>query len=71
MTKEAITVLSSKEESSIQLAATHINNAGLVAFPTESVYGLGADATSSVAVASIFKAKGRPQVSSMNLIHLG
>jgi L-threonylcarbamoyladenylate synthase len=33
---------------------------GLVAFPTETVYGLGADATSDAAVAGIFKAKGRP-----------
>ncbi|WP_096272733.1 L-threonylcarbamoyladenylate synthase [Paucisalibacillus globulus] len=32
-----------------------------VAFPTETVYGLGADATNSVAVAKIFQAKGRPQ----------
>lgn len=33
----------------------------LVAFPTETVYGLGADATNDRAVASIFEAKGRPQ----------
>lgn len=33
---------------------------GLVAFPTETVYGLGADARNSEAVAGIFKAKGRP-----------
>jgi L-threonylcarbamoyladenylate synthase len=33
---------------------------GLVAFPTETVYGLGADATNDAAVASIFAAKGRP-----------
>jgi L-threonylcarbamoyladenylate synthase len=33
---------------------------GLVAFPTETVYGLGADATSDAAVARIFAAKGRP-----------
>ena len=34
---------------------------GLVAFPTETVYGLGADATSADAVARIFAAKGRPR----------
>ncbi len=34
---------------------------GLVAFPTETVYGLGADATSDDAVARVFAAKGRPQ----------
>jgi L-threonylcarbamoyladenylate synthase len=33
---------------------------GLVAFPTETVYGLGADATSGEAVAKIFAAKERP-----------
>ena len=33
---------------------------GLVAFPTETVYGLGADAASDAAVAGIFAAKGRP-----------
>jgi L-threonylcarbamoyladenylate synthase len=39
----------------------HALRAGeLVAFPTETVYGLGADATSDTAVAGIFKAKGRP-----------
>lgn len=38
-----------------------IRNGKLVAFPTETVYGLGADATNDVAVASIFEAKGRPQ----------
>ena len=34
---------------------------GLVAFPTETVYGLGADGTNDVAVKKIFEAKGRPQ----------
>ena len=34
---------------------------GLVAFPTETVYGLGADATNGTAVARIFEAKGRPR----------
>ena len=33
---------------------------GLVAFPTETVYGLGADATDGAAVARIYEAKGRP-----------
>ena len=41
--------------------AAHLLRAGkLVAFPTETVYGLGADATSDAAVAALFKAKGRP-----------
>jgi L-threonylcarbamoyladenylate synthase len=42
------------------MAARHLARAGLVAFPTETVYGLGADALSDVAVAKVFQAKGRP-----------
>jgi L-threonylcarbamoyladenylate synthase len=41
-------------------AARLIRNGGLVAFPTETVYGLGGDATNERAVAAIFDAKGRP-----------
>ncbi len=44
----------------IRLAAEVLARGGLVAFPTETVYGLGADATSAAAVERIFKAKGRP-----------
>lgn len=44
----------------IELAASIIRNGGLVAFPTETVYGLGADATNENAVRKIFDAKGRP-----------
>lgn len=41
-------------------AADVLAKGGLVAFPTETVYGLGADATSAAAVARIYAAKGRP-----------
>ena len=41
-------------------AAECIKNGGLVVFPTETVYGLGADALNDEAVRSIFRAKGRP-----------
>jgi L-threonylcarbamoyladenylate synthase len=41
-------------------AARVLSEGGLVAFPTETVYGLGADATNAVAVAGIYQAKGRP-----------
>jgi L-threonylcarbamoyladenylate synthase len=41
-------------------AADALRVGRLVAFPTETVYGLGADATNDAAVASIFEAKGRP-----------
>ena len=43
---------------------------GLVAFPTETVYGLGADASNPDAVAKIFAAKGRPQDHPV-IVHLG
>lgn len=45
---------------SLKKAALLLRNQEVVAFPTETVYGLGADATSETAVAKIFKAKGRP-----------
>ncbi len=45
----------------IEKAAALLSAGELVAFPTETVYGLGADATNEVAVAKIFAAKGRPQ----------
>lgn len=45
----------------IDRAAALLRQGGLVAFPTETVYGLGADACSDTAVARIFAAKGRPQ----------
>src|SRR2546423_12056621 len=41
-------------------AARSLAAGGLVAFPTETVYGLGADATSGPAVARLYAAKGRP-----------
>lgn len=44
-----------------QFAANFINNGDLVAIPTETVYGLGADGLNPDAVAKIFIAKGRPQ----------
>ena len=44
----------------IEDAAQILRAGGLVAFPTETVYGLGADATNDNAVASIFAAKNRP-----------
>ncbi len=45
----------------IDKAASIILNGGLVAMPTETVYGLAADATNDRAVARVFEAKGRPQ----------
>ncbi len=46
---------------SVAEAARLLRDGQLVAFPTETVYGLGGDATNERAVAAIFEAKGRPQ----------
>jgi L-threonylcarbamoyladenylate synthase len=51
----------SVDQASIDEAARLISAGELVAFPTETVYGLGGDATNERAVAKIFEAKGRPQ----------
>ncbi|MFM7319875.1 MAG: L-threonylcarbamoyladenylate synthase [bacterium] len=49
-------------------AAGVLKSGGLVAFPTETVYGLGADATNPVAIGKIFAAKGRPATNPL-IIH--
>ena len=49
------------DEIGLNKAADIIKNGGLVAMPTETVYGLAADATNEKAVKEIFKVKGRPQ----------
>ncbi|MCJ7806324.1 MAG: L-threonylcarbamoyladenylate synthase [Clostridia bacterium] len=54
------TLLLGDDRVSVVRAARIIQNGGLVAFPTETVYGLGAAATDAQAVKRIFKAKGRP-----------
>ncbi len=46
-----------------------IKSGGLVAFPTETVYGLGADATNENACLKIFKAKGRPAINPL-IVHV-
>ena len=65
-----------EEEYKIEEAAKIIKEGGIVAFPTETVYGLGADALNEDAVKKIFVAKGRPQdnpliihVASKNIEH--
>lgn len=54
-------LLSANDETTQVLAAEIIKNGDLVALPTETVYGLGADGLNPSAVAKIFEAKGRPQ----------
>ena len=49
------------DDAAMAEAADLLGAGGLVAFPTETVYGLGADATDDRAVAGIFAAKGRPR----------
>ena len=44
----------------VALAAKELQLGELVAFPTETVYGLGADATNAQAVKRVYLAKGRP-----------
>jgi L-threonylcarbamoyladenylate synthase len=50
-------------------AAAILRAGGLVAFPTETVYGLGADATSDAGVAAIYAAKGRPDFNPL-IVHV-
>ena len=50
-------------------AAEILNNSGIVAFPTETVYGLGAVATDPIAVAKVFEAKKRPSFDPL-IVHI-
>ena len=53
-------ILDGANPSAIEAAAAILRAGGLVAFPTETVYGLGADGLNPAAVARIYEAKGRP-----------
>lgn len=57
------------DDNSIARAAVLLREGKLVAFPTETVYGLGADATNGQAVAAIYAAKGRPSFNPL-IIHV-
>jgi len=57
------------EPPGIDAAVEHLRNGRLVAFPTETVYGLGGDATSDLSVTRIFAAKERPRFNPL-IIHL-
>src|SRR5580704_10003378 len=59
----------SADAKGIAEAARLLRDGGLVAFPTETVYGLGADATNGEAVAAIFAAKGRPRFNPL-IVHV-
>ena len=58
--RELAMFLSQCSTDTVKEAAQSIAAGHLVAFPTETVYGLGADATNESAIAKIYKAKGRP-----------
>lgn len=62
-------VVKTATEEAIAAAADLLRDGRLVAFPTETVYGLGADATNGAAVAAIFEAKGRPRFNPL-IVHL-
>src|ERR1043166_8056134 len=57
------------DPAAIAEAAATIRAGGLVAFPTETVYGLGADPTNAKAVQRIFAAKGRPSYNPL-IVHV-
>jgi L-threonylcarbamoyladenylate synthase len=56
-----VTARLTPDEAGLDRAAALLRDGGLVAFPTETVYGLGADATNGEAVAGIYAAKERPR----------
>src|SRR5262245_36594187 len=55
-----VTKVAQADRTAARAAARVLRAGGLVAFPTETVYGLGADATNGEAVARLYAAKGRP-----------
>ena len=76
MKTEHIVIKSADDADNIDRVAEILKRGGTVAIPTETVYGLGADATNPDAVRKIFEAKGRPQdnplivhISSLDMLH--
>src|SRR6185437_11534499 len=61
MTVEPGTRIMKAQAQTIEAAAACLATGGLVAFPTETVYGLGADARNGEAIARLYAAKGRPR----------
>ena len=58
------------DQAELDAAARVLADGGLVAFPTETVYGLGVDARNSDAVARLYQAKGRPSFNPL-IVHVG
>lgn len=63
------TLFSTPDAEALAAAGQLIRDGALVAFPTETVYGLGADASNATAVARIFAAKGRPHFNPL-IVHV-
>lgn len=64
-----MTIVRAPDASALAEAAAALRSGRLVAFPTETVYGLGGNATDDAAVAAIYAAKGRPALNPL-IIHL-
>ncbi len=62
-------ILSAGDPAAIEEAAVVLRDGGLVAFPTETVYGLGASAFDATAVARVFEVKARPSFDPL-IVHL-
>jgi L-threonylcarbamoyladenylate synthase len=56
-----MSIISNCTASVVRIAAESLINGNLVAFPTETVYGLGADASNEAAVSKVYEVKGRPK----------
>lgn len=69
MTQANVSIVRMADSAAISEAARLLSAGRLVAFPTETVYGLGADATNGEAVAAIFAAKGRPRFNPL-IVHV-
>ena len=69
MVEKKDTLILKPTKENIEKAAGIIRAGGLVAFPTETVYGLGADAMNAEAVGKIYEAKGRPSDNPM-IVHI-
>ncbi len=63
-----MTTIKKINNSNIKLAVKALNEGNLVSFPTETVYGLGGDATNDLAIAKIFESKNRPKFNPL-IIH--
>ena len=63
-----MTTIKKINKSNIILATEALDEGNLISFPTETVYGLGGDATNNLAIAKIFETKNRPEFNPL-IIH--